>query len=276
MSEERQVLQIVSGRQTSDGAGVKLRRVLTGEWHQRLDPWLMLDEFGSDQSDDYIAGFPPHPHRGFETITYMLSGRMEHQDNHGNRGVVEAGGVQWMTAGKGIVHSEMPAQESGLMRGFQFWLNLPAAQKMSEPQWADVSPADIPLWQGDGVAVKVIAGQFQNRVGVIQRDATQPMILDVVFHQEAQQWVDIPVGHDAFVYVYDGRVSLSGKAVAAANMIVLDNAGEGVILSGSVGTRVLVVSGRPLNEPIAANGPFVMNTQSELKQAFEDYRFGRF
>jgi hypothetical protein len=236
----------------------------------------MLDEFGSDQSDDYIAGFPPHPHRGFETITYMLAGRMEHQDNHGNRGVVEAGGVQWMTAGKGIVHSEMPAQESGLMRGFQFWLNLPAAQKMSEPQWADVSPADIPLWQGDGVAVKVIAGQFQNSVGVIQRDATQPMILDVVFHQEAQQWVDIPVGHDAFVYVYDGRVSLSGKAVAAANMIVLDNAGEGVILSGSVGTRVLVVSGRPLNEPIAANGPFVMNTQSELKQAFEDYRFGRF
>lgn len=276
MSHERQISQIVSGRQTSDGAGVKLRRVLTGEWHQRLDPWLMLDEFGSDQSDDYIAGFPPHPHRGFETITYMLAGRMEHQDNHGNRGVVEAGGVQWMTAGKGIVHSEMPAQESGLMRGFQFWLNLPAAQKMSEPQWADVSPADIPLWQGDGVAVKVIAGQFQNSVGVIQRDATQPMILDVVFHQEAQQWVDIPVGHDAFVYVYDGRVSLSGKAVAAANMIVLDNAGEGVILSGSVGTRVLVVSGRPLNEPIAANGPFVMNTQEELKDAFSDFRSGKF
>jgi redox-sensitive bicupin YhaK (pirin superfamily) len=236
----------------------------------------MLDEFGSDKADDYIAGFPPHPHRGFETITYMLSGRMEHQDNHGNRGVVEAGGVQWMTAGRGIIHSEMPAQEFGLMRGFQFWLNLPAAQKMCEPQWADVAPQDIPVWQGGNVSVKVIAGSFEGVAGVIQRYETQPMILDVVFQSSAQQWIEIADGHHAFIYVYDGDVSFSGKRLGASHIAVLADRGDGVMLDGRAGTRLLVVSGQPLNESIAANGPFVMNTQQELKDAFSDYRSGKF
>jgi hypothetical protein len=276
MFNTRQIFQVVSGRRTSDGAGVKLRRVVTGEWHQRLDPWLMLDEFGSDKADDYIAGFPAHPHRGFETITYMLAGRMEHQDNHGNKGVVESGGVQWMTAGKGIVHSEMPAQEAGLMQGFQFWLNLPASQKMSEPAWADVSPADIPVWQGEGVAVTIIAGSFQGLDGVIQREVTQPMILDVVFGDSVQQWVPIEAGHHAFVYVYAGEVVLSQQSVVAPQMAVLNDVGDGVLLAGKAGTCLLVVSGKPLGEPIASNGPFVMNTQAELRQAFEDYRLGRF
>jgi redox-sensitive bicupin YhaK (pirin superfamily) len=276
MAHERLIEQLVVGRQTSDGAGVKLKRILTTEWHHRLDPWLMLDEFGSDNAGDYIAGFPPHPHRGFETITYMLAGRMEHQDNHGNRGVVEAGGVQWMTAGKGIVHSEMPAQESGLMRGFQFWLNLPAAQKMIEPNWADVPAIQIPVWQTESVSVKVIAGQFNALDGVIQRDVTQPMILDVNFYQAAQQWIDIPLGHHAFVYAYAESTTVSGSNLLASQMGVLAQNGEGVMLEGVAGSRLLVVSAQPLNEPIAANGPFVMNTQSELKQAFEDYRFGQF
>ncbi len=276
MLVERQISQLVSGRQTSDGAGVKLRRVLTGEWHQRLDPWLMLDEFGSDKASDYIAGFPSHPHRGFETITYMLAGRMEHQDNHANRGVVEAGGVQWMTAGKGIIHSEMPAQKAGLMRGFQFWLNLPAAQKMSEPCWADVLPENIPVWQDDGISVKVIAGSFEGIEGVIQRNITQPIILDIVFNRSLEQWVSIPEDHNAFIYVYSGEVILSKQAVTAPQMAVLSQVGNGVTILGNEEARVLVVTAKPLNEPIAANGPFVMNTQAELKQAFEDYRLGRF
>jgi len=276
MSHQRQVDQLVVGRQTSDGAGVKLQRILTTEWHHRLDPWLMLDEFGSDKAGDYIAGFPPHPHRGFETITYMLSGRMGHEDNQGHQGVVEAGGVQWMTAGRGIIHSEMPAQESGLMRGFQFWLNLPAAQKMVEPSWADVPATQIPVWQSEVVSIKVIAGQFQALTGVIQRDATQPMILDVHFHHTGQQWIDIPLGHHAFVYAYAESTHVSGGKVSASQMGVLAQHGEGVMLEGVAGSRLLVVSAQPLNEPIAANGPFVMNTQAELKQAFEDYRSGRF
>jgi hypothetical protein len=276
MLVERQISQLVSGRQTSDGAGVKLRRVLTGEWHQSLDPWLMLDEFGSDKPDDYIAGFPPHPHRGFETITYMLAGRMEHQDNHGNRGVVEAGGVQWMTAGKGIIHSEMPAQEAGLMRGFQFWLNLPSAQKMNAPKWVDFAPTDIPIWQGDGVGVKIIAGKFEGLDGVIQRDVTQPMILDLVFESDVFQLIPIITGHHAFVYVYDGEASISGQRIVSPQMAVLNMAGDGVMLVGKAGARLLVVSAMPLNEPIAVNGPFVMNTQAELRLAFEDYRLGRF
>jgi len=276
MNIERQIRQLVTGSMTSDGAGVKLRRVLTGDWHQTLDPWLMLDEFGSDKAGDYIAGFPAHPHRGFETITYMLAGRMEHQDNHGNRGVVEAGGVQWMTAGRGIIHSEMPAQESGLMRGFQFWLNLPASQKMTAPNWADVAPQNIPVWQGEGVAVKVVAGSFEGITGVIQRDVTQPMILDVVFADHAQQWIHIPQSAHAFIYVYDGDVNFSGKRVVASHMAVLADRGDGVMLDGQAGTRLLVVSGQPLNEPIASNGPFVMNTQQELRAAFHDYRTGNF
>lgn len=274
----RQVEDRVRGRATQDGAGVHLRRVLTGQWHVRLDPWLMLDEFSSANPDDYVAGFPPHPHRGFETITYMLAGRMEHGDNQGNRGVVDAGGMQWMRAGRGIVHSEMPAQSAGLMRGFQFWLNLPASDKLSDPAWEDVPAADLPMWRSDEVSVKVLAGEFAGLTGPLQRAATQPLLLDVSWRAEAALFVPIASGHHAFVYVHTGEVQVGDTRVLAGEMAVLSNApqAQGVALSALAGAGALVAAGQPLCEPIAAGGPFVMNTQDELAAAFEDYRAGRF
>lgn len=274
----RQVEDRVLGRATQDGAGVQLRRVLTGQWHVRLDPWLMLDEFSSANPDDYVAGFPPHPHRGFETITYMLAGRMEHGDNQGNRGVVEAGGMQWMRAGRGIVHSEMPAQTAGLMRGFQFWLNLPASDKLSDPVWADVPAADLPVWRSDEVSVKVLAGEFAGLTGPLQRVASQPLLLDVSWRAEVGLFVPIVSGHHAFVYVHTGAVQVGGTQVSAGEMAVLSNDAQarGVALSALAESGALVAAGRPLREPIAAGGPFVMNTQDELAVAFDDYRAGRF
>lgn len=275
MSHKR-VEEFIIGRHASDGAGVKLKRIISGEHHARLDPWLMLDEFGSDKAGDYIAGFPPHPHRGFETITYMLAGRMEHQDNHGNRGVVETGGVQWMRAARGIIHSEMPAQEAGLMRGFQFWLNLAAADKMSDPDWADVPSSDIPVVQAEGFSVKVVAGDYAGAQGAIQRHNTQPYILDVRVETGLEQAFAILAGHSSFVYVYEGRAVVADNSVEQGKLAVLSQEGEQVMIQADAGTRLLLVSAMPLHEPIAANGPFVMNTQAELRQAFVDYREGRF
>jgi len=273
---EKRIEQRVLGQKGSDGAGVKLRRILTSEHQQRLDPWLMLDEFGSDKADDYIAGFPPHPHRGFETITYMIAGRMEHQDNRGNQGVVEAGGVQWMRAGKGIIHSEMPAQEAGLMRGFQFWLNLPSEQKMSEPDWADIAPNDIPVWSEQGHKVNVIAGKFSGLLGPIQREITQPRILDVVVDEVKTLRFDIALGHHAYCYVYDGVIDVGEMRLQAAEMGILSQGGDQFVLTAQANTRFLLVSGKPLNQPIVAGGPFVMNSEAEIRQAFSDYRAGRF
>lgn len=273
---EKTIEQRIQGQLGSDGAGVKLSRIVTSEQHQRLDPWLMLDEFGSDKADDYLAGFPPHPHRGFETITYMLAGRMEHQDNRGNKGVVEAGGVQWMRAGKGIIHSEMPAQEAGLMRGFQFWLNLPSTQKMSEADWADISAKDIPVVSGSGFSVKVIAGSWSNVAGPIQREVTQPMILDVVVDEAQSLSFDITLGHHAYCYVYEGQIEVTATQLKSGQCGILSLAGNGLKLDASTGARFLLVSGKPLHEPIVAAGPFVMNSEAEIRQAFSDYRAGRF
>ena len=273
---EKRIEERVLGQAGSDGAGVKLRRILTSEHHQRLDPWLMLDEFGSDKADDYIAGFPPHPHRGFETITYMLAGRMEHQDNRGHKGVVEAGGVQWMRAGKGIIHSEMPAQEAGLMRGFQFWLNLPSEQKMSEPDWADIAHNAIPVWSEQGQHVNVIAGTFAGLIGPIQREITQPRILDVVVDEAKTLRFDIALGHHAYCYVYDGVIDVGEMRLQAAEMGILSQEGNEFVLTAQANTRFLLVSGKPLNQPIVAGGPFVMNSEAEIRQAFSDYRAGRF
>jgi redox-sensitive bicupin YhaK (pirin superfamily) len=273
---EKCIEQRVLGQTGSDGAGVKLRRILTSEHHQRLDPWLMLDEFGSDKADDYIAGFPPHPHRGFETITYMLAGRMEHQDNRGHKGVVEAGGVQWMCAGKGIIHSEMPAQEAGLMRGFQFWLNLPSEQKMSEPDWADIAHNAIPVLSEQGHHVNVIAGTFAGLIGPIQREVTQPRILDVVVDEAKTLRFDITLGHHAYCYVYDGVIDVGEMRLQAAEMGILSQEGNEFVLTAQANTRFLLVSGKPLNQPIVTGGPFVMNSESEIRQAFSDYRAGRF
>lgn len=273
----RSIEQLVSGVATSDGAGVKLTRVLTGKLQRRLDPFLMLDAFGSDVPDEYIAGFPDHPHRGFETVTYMLAGRMRHRDNAGHEGLLENGGVQWMTAGRGVIHSEMPEQEQGAMEGFQLWLNLPAKAKMSEPWYCDYTSDAIPEYVTDqGVKVRVIAGRSNGVEGVVHRDVTEPLFLDVHLPAGTTFQTLLPQTHNAFLYVYRGEISIGETVVTAQRMGILDNAGDGVSLTASTGARLILLAGKPLNEPIVQYGPFVMNTQQQIHQALDDFRAGRF
>jgi hypothetical protein len=280
----RAVERLVAGQATSDGAGVKLTRVLTQPLQRRLDPFLMLDAFGSDVADDYIAGFPDHPHRGFETVTYMIAGRMRHRDSAGHEGLIEDGGVQWMTAGRGVIHSELPEQSSGRMEGFQLWLNLPAKDKMSAPGYRDIPSTEIPELVRPGARVRVIAGESHGVAGAVQRDGTQPLYLDVHLDAGARFAQPLPEGHHAFVYVYRGAIAIDAgdageTAVPTQRMAVLSDAAgrDGVVLRavGDAPARALVIAGRPLNEPIAQYGPFVMNTQAELFQAVEDFRAGR-
>jgi len=274
----RRIERLVRGVDTADGAGVKLKRVLTQDLQRRLDPFLMLDEFRSDNPGDYIAGFPPHPHRGFETVTYMLAGRMRHRDSAGNEGLLGPGGVQWMTAGRGVIHSEMPEQEEGLMHGFQLWINLPAARKMIPAAYQDIPAANIPHLQlENGTQVKVIAGEYASQPGSIQQPDTAPLYLDVQLPPGQSLDVAIPAGHNAFLYLYQGSLlaPVTQQVIAAGHMAVLSNAGDGVTLSSEEGARVLVLAGKPLQESIAQYGPFVMNTRAELEQAFEDYQQGR-
>jgi redox-sensitive bicupin YhaK (pirin superfamily) len=279
----RRVEQLVAGLPTQDGDGVKLTRVLTQAHQRRLDPFLMLDNFGSTDPSDYCVGFPDHPHRGFETVTYMIAGRMRHRDSAGNEGLLQNGGVQWMTAGRGLVHSEMPEQEEGLMEGFQLWLNLPASQKMCSPAYIDIQSDSIPEYcTEEGLKVRVIAGEFQNMKGAVCRSAnvfpTQVMYLDIHFEQSGKLIQPINSQHNAFIYVYRGALSVVSDNVVSRvplhQMAILQNAGDGVHLSADEGTCVLLISGNPLNEPIAQYGPFVMNTQKELIQAVDDFRAG--
>jgi len=277
----REVERLVSGTPTSDGAGVRLLRVLTPDLQRRLDPFLMLDEFRSDDPNDYIAGFPNHPHRGFETVTYMLAGRMRHRDNAGNEGLLTAGGVQWMTAGRGIVHSEIPEQEDGLMHGFQLWVNLPAARKMSAPAYRDIAGAEIPSrTAGAGTAVKVIAGTWDGIEGAVQRPDIDVLYLDLALPAGAVDALRVPATHNAFLYVYAGEcvVGTRQRTVHSRQLAVLTNTpgADGVAVTAPAATRVLLIAGRPLNEPIAQWGPFVMNTRAEIEQAVQDYRTGRF
>ncbi|UIF86988.1 pirin family protein [Cupriavidus sp. UYPR2.512] len=283
VQRSRAVDRVVRGIATSDGAGVKLTRVLTQNLQRRLDPFLMLDAFGTDSKDDYIGGFPDHPHRGFETITYMLAGRMRHRDSAGNEGLLQNGGAQWMVAGAGVVHSEMPEQEDGRMEGFQLWLNLPAADKMTAPWYRDLPAAEIPtVALENGGAVRVLAGATHGVAGAITRPVTEPVYLDV--HLPAGQTFaqTLPAGHNAFVYVYRGEVSIGSgddrAVVEAQRMGVLDNAGhsDGVIVRAEADARFLLIAGQPLNEPIAQYGPFVMNTQEQIYQTLADFRDGRF
>ncbi|MGH8258843.1 MAG: pirin family protein [Steroidobacteraceae bacterium] len=277
----RGVARIVRGMPTSDGAGVKLTRVIGQPRLPDLDPFLMLDEFGTDNPGDYIAGFPEHPHRGFETVTYMLDGRMRHRDNHGHEGVLVPGSVQWMTAGRGIVQSEMPEQQEGRMRGFQLWINLPASDKMTPPKYQEYGPEKIPAAAVDGGArVKVIAGRVGEVTGPIVQPSTDPTYLDISIDAGASFSQSLPAGHAAFLFVYEGAVRVgsgaSGATVGARELAVLTD-GEVVRLEGREGTsRMILVAGRPLREPVAKHGPFVMNTREELAQAFEDYQSGRF
>lgn len=280
----RSVEALVAGRATRDGAGVRLTRVLTGELQQRLDPFLMLDQFGSNDPKDYGAGFPDHPHRGFETVTYMIAGRMRHRDSAGHEGLLQNGGVQWMTTGRGLVHSEMPEQEEGLMEGFQLWLNLPSHQKMCTPWYRDIQSESIPEVTTDaGVLVRVISGQSHGVQGAMHRPAkdypTDPLYLDIHFSEQQTFTQNIPVGHNAFVYVYRSSLAVQSaqgaETVPLQRMAILNNGGDGVVLQGQVGTRALLITGQPLHEPIAQYGPFVMNTREELMQAVKDFQAGR-
>jgi redox-sensitive bicupin YhaK (pirin superfamily) len=281
----RAVERVLAGEATSDGAGVKLKRVLTHTLQRRLDPFLMLDAFGTDNPDDYIGGFPDHPHRGFETVTYMIAGRMRHRDNAGHEGLLQNGGVQWMTAGRGIVHSELPEQEAGRMEGFQLWLNLPAADKMCAPWYRDIQAGEIPEFTtADGVTVRVIAGASHGVAGAMRREKTEPLYLDLHFEASGGAFAQaLPADANAFVYVYRGALSIDDGAgateVPAERMAILKNdaARDGVRLrAGAPGTRVLLIAGRPLGEPIAQYGPFVMNTQEQVFQAVRDFQEGRF
>jgi redox-sensitive bicupin YhaK (pirin superfamily) len=278
IAQTRTVERIIRGQAVMDGAGVKINRVLTQPLQRRLDPFLMLDNFGSEQANDYIAGFPDHPHRGFETVTYMLTGRMRHRDSAGNEGLLASGGVQWMTAGRGVIHSEMPEQSEGLMEGFQLWLNLPAKDKMQQPWYKDFQAGEIPVVKTEnGATVRVIAGESQGVAGAVQREVTEPLYIDVEVPAGEAFSQAIREGHNAFIYTYRGEVTVDGKAVPAQSMAILaNNAGaDGVTIKAGPDSRFILLSGKPLNEPIVQYGPFVMNSQAEIFQAVEDFRAGR-
>ena len=278
LAQPRQIERLITGLATSDGAGVKLTRVLTQDLQRRLDPFLMLDAFGSEKAGDYIGGFPDHPHRGFETITYMLEGRMRHRDSAGNEGLLGNGDVQWMTAGRGVIHSEMPEQEEGLMEGFQLWLNLSAKDKMCAPWYRDIPSAALPEYEKDGVKVRVIAGSSDGVAGAVQREGTLPLYLDIHLAPGALFEQALPDLHNAFFYVYRGKLQSGGIEVPAGRMAIMANdaGSDGLRLQAlDEPARVILVAGRPLHEPIAQYGPFVMNTQAELQQAVRDFQSGK-
>jgi quercetin 2,3-dioxygenase len=278
-STPRRVVRTAKGMAASDGAGVKLSRVIGQPALPDLDPFLMLDAFGSDDPDAYIAGFPDHPHRGFETVTYMLAGRMRHRDNKGNEGLLTAGSVQWMTAGRGIVHSEMPEQEEGLMQGFQLWVNLPARDKMTAPRYQDIAPERIPVVDlTSGVRAKIIAGELAGVPGPVQPGVTEPLFIDLHMKGGAGATIPLPAAHNAFVYVYEGDAEVGAPAgrLPQGTVGVLSPGDSLPIEAGAKGARLILVAGKPLHEPVAKYGPFVMNTRAELEQAFEDYQAGKF
>ena len=276
-----QVTRSVRGQPTSDGAGVRLTRVIGTQQLDALDPFLMLDEFGTDRPEDYLAGFPEHPHRGFETVTYMLDGRMRHRDNHGNEGLLVPGSVQWMTAGRGLVHSEMPEQQAGRMRGFQLWVNLPAKDKMTAPRYQEFDPARIPVVSpAPGVRVKLIAGEVGGVRGPIVQPATEPLYLDIALEAGTAWQYRLPPGHNAFAYVFEGAATIGADDAArmrdSHELAVLGGGAMFAVRGGNQGARLLLIAGRPLREPVARHGPFVMNTRQELMQAFVDFQEGRF
>jgi redox-sensitive bicupin YhaK (pirin superfamily) len=275
------VARKLRGMPTSDGAGVKLTRVIGTPQLDMLDPFLMLDEFGTDQPEDYLAGFPEHPHRGFETVTYMLDGRMRHKDNHGNEGVLVPGSVQWMTAGRGLVHSEMPEQQEGRMRGFQLWVNLPASDKMVAPRYQEFSPEQIPIvTPKNDVRIKVIAGAVDGIQGPIAQPATDPLYLDIALRPSAKWDYTLPEGHNAFAYVFEGAATIGegedARTLETHELAVLGGGDHFTVRAGPSDTRLILVAGRPLGEPVARHGPFVMNTREQLMQAFVDFQEGRF
>jgi len=279
---QRHVLKMISGMPATDGAGVELVRVIGQPALDMLDPFLLLDAFRSDDPNDYIAGFPAHPHRGFETVTYLLNGKMRHKDNAGHEGVIEAGGIQWMTAGRGIIHSEMPEQENGLLEGFQLWVNLPADHKMDTPRYQEFDAARIPLEQRAGAEIRVITGvTSQGTRGPVVQALTQPLYLDITLDAGANFEETLDADHNAFIYGIEGETVLPDKNVQSIKIgkdrLAILSQGESIkVHSADQGSRFLLIAGKPLNQPVARGGPFVMNTQNEIQQAFADYRAGNF
>jgi redox-sensitive bicupin YhaK (pirin superfamily) len=279
--KKRTLIKAFSGVDTADGDGVRLTRIIGSQKLDMLDPFLLLDCFESDQAQDYIGGFPEHPHRGFETVTYLLNGRMRHKDNAGHEGVIEPGGVQWMTAGRGILHSEMPEQENGLLQGFQLWVNLPRKAKMSTPKYQEYLPESIGVEQNsNGSVIKVIAGETNNGTsGPVINNYVSPTFMDISLPVNGYFSQNLTKGHNAFIYVLEGSVVIKGsgnsKTLSAKTLGVLDD-GEQVEVSSENKSRFLLLAGKPLNEPVARGGPFVMNNQSEIRQAYIDYQRGLF
>ena len=281
----KRVEKVVSGIATSDGAGVSLTRIIGQPDLPRLDPFLMLDFFGSNNPGEYIAGFPAHPHRGFQTVTYMLAGKMRHKDSVGNEGVIEAGGIQWMNAGKGIIHEEMPEQEEGLLQGFQLWVNLPASEKMSSPNYQDIKPNEVPEVSLPNATVKVLAGSVQGTCGPVKTAAVSPSFYDVTLKQGDTE-IQLEEGSSGFVYVYEGQCNTavnndangsrsdSNTTLKSGELGVLSNEGCSIVLSTDTQCKCIVVAGQPINEPVVQYGPFVMNTQQEIIKAFNDYQSG--
>jgi len=277
--DQREVIKIFDATPASDGAGVRLKRSIGTPELDNLDPFLMLDQFDTENAEDYIAGFPDHPHRGFETVTYMIAGRMRHEDNTGAGGVLGPGGVQWMTAGRGIVHSEMPEQQDGRMKGFQLWVNLPASDKMAAPRYQNIEPGDVPeIARADGARVRVIAGRFEETDGAVDGIAVEPVYLDIALPAGIEIETPLPHDHAGFVYPFEGTVEIgAGATVVADSQLAALGPGATLTLRGGIdGGRAIVVAGRPLGEPIARYGPFVMNTREEIIQAVEDYQSGGF
>jgi redox-sensitive bicupin YhaK (pirin superfamily) len=275
-AQPRTVTRKFRGMPTQDGAGVKLTRLIGTPQLSDVDPFLMLDTFRSDNPNDYIAGFPEHPHRGFETVSYMIEGSIAHRDNHGGQGLVTDGGVQWMTAGSGVAHSEMPAQSGGRLFGFQLWINLPAKEKMRAPWYADIPASSIPSFEMEGAKVKLIAGEWEAHKGPGPARTTEPFIADVSVPASGSVEIPLPDGHAGFVYVFEGELCVGSEAVPNGEIGILSDRGALVGSASAEGVRFLVIAGKPLREAIAKYGPFVMNTAEEIRTAIQDYQSGRF
>lgn len=279
VNAQKTIEKVVKGMPTSDGAGVSLTRIIGQPDLPRLDPFLMLDFFGSDNPGEYIAGFPPHPHRGFQTVTYMLAGKMRHKDSVGNEGVIDAGGIQWMNAGRGIIHEEMPEQEEGLLQGFQLWVNLPAIEKMSAPNYQDIQPDSVPMAHIQNADVKVLAGAIEGVQGPVKTTAVSPTFLDVALKSGPSE-IAMNSDESAFIYVYEGDVVINKGEQGNETILeqgelgVLSQKGTQLCVSTDTECKFIVVSGKPINEPVVQYGPFVMNSQQEIVQAFNDYQSG--
>jgi|TARA_B100001964_G_scaffold243614_1_gene322106 hypothetical protein len=272
-----QVKKIVHSVETSDGAGVKLKRSMGIPELDFIDPFLMFDEFGSENKDDYIAGFPPHPHRGIETVTYMLAGKFKHEDSTGSKGIMEPGSIQWMTAARGIIHSEMPLMKEGKLHGFQLWINMPAKLKMSKPSYQNIEPTKIPKFQDQDKKVKIIAGQFKNKTGPA-KGFVDPIYLDVELEKERTFNYVIPSSHNAFIYLVSGEIKIGNDVhdkLKNSTLICLKNGNELKVYSVKK-SQFLVIAGKPINEPVSRSGPFVMNTKQEILKAIQDYQSGNF